>query len=67
MTLKKGSFWLWIVAPLIAWQVAGLVEYNIGDKEVILSIYFIVGIGMGLPLSDAGLENPQIDNGQKLR
>lgn len=63
MTLRKGSSWSWTVAPLIAWQVAGLVEYNIGDKEVILLIYFIVGIGMGLPCSDAELKGPRIDNG----
>lgn len=32
-----------IACALVAWQVAGLVEYNYGDSEIILIVYMLVG------------------------
>jgi len=33
-----------IAAALIAWQVAGLVEYNFGDSEVLLVVFVLIGM-----------------------
>lgn len=47
--VKKGaSTWVAALPPLITWQVAGLVEYNIGDKEVILVVYLAIGMAYSL-------------------
>lgn len=32
---------------LVSWQVAGLVEYNVGDKEVMLLVFTVVGLIAG--------------------
>lgn len=33
-----------IIGALISWQVAGLVEYNIGDTEVLLAVVAVLGV-----------------------
>ena len=49
--------WLGVISPLLAWQIAGLVEYNIGDKEVILAVYIVIGLAYALTNSD---DRPQL-------
>jgi hypothetical protein len=43
---------LGVIPPLLAWQIAGLFEYNIGDKEVILAIYIVIGLAYALTKTD---------------
>jgi hypothetical protein len=45
--------WLGVISPLLTWQIAGLFEYNIGDKEVILAIYIVIGIAYALTKTDS--------------
>jgi hypothetical protein len=45
--------WLGVIPPLLAWQIAGLFEYNIGDKEVILAIYIVIGLAYALTKTDS--------------
>ncbi len=47
-----------IGSAIIAWQVAGLVEYNLGDSEVALIAFLIIGLMMKLklPRHDASAE-----------
>lgn len=45
---ENNTAWLAVVAPLLAWQLAGIFEYNIGDKEVILAIYIVIGLGYAI-------------------
>lgn len=52
-SMKKGEGnWLVILPPVITWQIAGLVEYNIGDKEVILAVYLVIGVAYALLAQD---------------
>jgi O-antigen ligase len=56
--LRKDRYaWLGVIPPLLAWQIAGLFEYNIGDKEVILAVYIVIGIAYALTNSD---DRPQL-------
>lgn len=57
LTLKalraNNPAWLAVVAPLLAWQLAGIFEYNIGDKEVILAIYIVIGLGYAMTSAES--------------
>lgn len=33
-----------IGAALVSWQIAGVVEYNFGDSEVLLVVYFLLSL-----------------------
>ncbi len=35
-----------LACGIISWQVAGLVEYNFGDSEVLLLVFLIIGTGL---------------------
>lgn len=46
-----------IGVALIAWQVAGLVEYNFGDSEVVFIVYVLLGALAGLQKTIRNTEN----------
>lgn len=53
---SKGVIVRAIGCALISWQVAGLVEYNFGDSEVLLIAFVLIGILSGL--APPGAEKP---------
>lgn len=40
---KKDTLRIGVGCALISWQIAGLVEYNFGDSEVLLAVWAILG------------------------
>jgi outer membrane protein TolC len=40
----KDQFVLLLTGGLISWQIAGVIEYNFGDSEVVLIAFLIIGI-----------------------
>jgi hypothetical protein len=46
-----------IGCAIISWQLAGIVEYNAGDAEVLIMIWLLLGVAMKL-LSEEGTSRP---------
>ena len=40
----RSIFYTTVGAGIVSWQLAGLVEYNVGDSEVMIVVYMVIGV-----------------------
>lgn len=54
--IKEPRLAFSLVVALLAWQIAGIVEYNIGDSEVLLVAFVVLGILRALLIPQVWLD-----------
>ena len=54
---RTNTFKIGVGCALLSWQVAGLVEYNFGDSEVLLIVWAILGCTFSLTAKKALFQN----------